>query len=281
MDFLNDPNASGYKLDLPMADNQSDAMQNYDDIWQQGDQNADFIWGRLVEEFGFASRTYAGGDGWDQGPGMVAINMGPNGYHEWAGTTPTQALVDRYDMADGTAFDWDNAAHAADPYTGREARFYSTLLFDGASWKQRTDDVVQFDNFNEIQTGYYTVNELDNDNNRIIINGVDTRQGPIEDWNGSRTGYYFRKFHDPFMPASFPANVQKIDAPYIRVSEILLNYVEACIYTQDDTNALIWLNKLRRRNGLPDTAETGTALLDLYKKNEIRSWYLKTHVYLI
>ena len=24
--------------------------------------------------------------------------------------------------------------------------------------------------------------------------GLDTRQGPIEDWNGSYTGYYMRKF---------------------------------------------------------------------------------------
>jgi hypothetical protein len=40
------------------------------------------------------------------------------------------------------------------PYSNREARFYSTLLFDGAPWKQRTSDVVKYDNFNEIQTGY-------------------------------------------------------------------------------------------------------------------------------
>ena len=251
---------TGYKLDYGSPAPMEEAIQNYEDIWLQGDENQDWIWGRLVEEFGFSSRTYAGGDGWDQGPGMVALAQGPNGYHEWAGTTPTEALVSKYDFADGTKFDWNNPAHAAAPYDGREARFYATLLFDGAPWKDRTDDVVKFDNFNEIQTGYYTL--LDG----TIINGVDTRQGPIEDWNGSRTGYYFRKFADPYLAASWPSNLQKIDAPYIRYTEVLLNYVEANINLGDDTEALVYLNKLRFRNGLPTLSASGAALLEIYKR---------------
>ncbi len=251
---------TGYKLDYSAPAAQEEAIQNYEDIWLQGDQNQDFIWGRLVEEFGFSSRTYPGGDGWSQGPGMVALYHGPNGYHEWAGTTPTEALVSKYSFADGTAFDWDNPVHAAAPYDNREARFYSTFLYDGGPWKQRTDDVVKFDRFNEIQTGYYTLSD------GTIINGVDTRQGPVEDWNGSRTGYYFRKFADPTEPASWPNNLQKVDAPYIRYTEVLLNYVEANINTNDEGEAKSWLNRLRFRNGLPALTESGDALLELYKR---------------
>ncbi|MRI01477.1 RagB/SusD family nutrient uptake outer membrane protein [Kriegella sp. EG-1] len=251
---------TGYKLDYTAPATQAEAIQNYEDIWLQGDQNQDYIWGRSVEEFGFGSRTYPGGDGWSQGPGMVALYHGPNGYHEWAGTTPTEALVSKYDFADGTKFDWDNPAHAAAPYENREARFYSTFLYDGGAWKERTDDVVKFDKFNEIQTGYYTLAD------GTIINGVDTRQGPIEDWNGSRTGYYFRKFADPTTPASWPNDLQKVDAPYIRYTEILLNYVEASINSDDEGEAIAWLNKLRFRNGLPAVTETGDALLELYKR---------------
>ncbi|MEO9891536.1 RagB/SusD family nutrient uptake outer membrane protein [Aurantibacter sp.] len=251
---------TGYKLDYTAPATQAEAIQNYEDIWLQGDQNQDYIWGRSVEEFGFGSRTYPGGDGWSQGPGMVALYHGPNGYHEWAGTTPTEALVSKYDFADGTEFDWDNPAHAAAPYENREARFYSTFLYDGGPWKDRTDDVVKFDKYNEIQTGYYTLAD------GTIINGVDTRQGPVEDWNGSRTGYYFRKFADPTTPASWPNDLQKVDAPYIRYSEILLNYVEASINSNDEGEAIAWLNKLRFRNGLPAVTETGDALLELYKR---------------
>jgi len=251
---------TGYKLDYSAPASQEEAIQNYEDIWLQGDQNQDFIWGRLVEEFGFGSRTYPGGDGWSQGPGMVALYHGPNGYHEWAGTTPTEALVSKYTLADGTEFDWDNPAHAAAPYDNREARFYATVLYDGAPWKPRTDDVVKFDNFNELQTGFYTFSD------GTIVNGVDTRQGPVEDWNGSRTGYYFKKFADPRIPASWPNNLQKVDAPYIRYTEILLNYVEASINTGDEGEAKAWLNKLRFRNGLPAVTESGSALLELYKR---------------
>ncbi len=251
---------SGYKLDYSAPAPQEEAIQNYEDIWLQGDENQDFIWGRLVEEFGFNSRTYPGGDGWSQGPGMVALYHGPNGYHEWAGTTPTEALVSKYGFADGTAFDWDNPAHAAAPYDNREARFYASILYDGGAWKERTDDVVKFDKFNEIQSGFYTFTD------GTIVNGVDTRQGPIEDWNGSRTGYYFRKFADPRTPAQWPNNLQKVDAPYIRYTEVLLNYVEASINTSDEGEAKAWLNRLRFRNGLPAVTESGDALLELYKR---------------
>lgn len=251
---------TGYKLDYTAPATHEEAIQNYEDIWLQGDENQDFIWGRLVEEFGFGSRTYPGGDGWSQGPGMVALYHGPNGYHEWAGTTPTEALVSKYSLNDGTEFDWDNPEHSSSPYDNREARFYATILYDGAPWKQRTDDVIRYDQFNEIQTGYYTLSD------GTIINGVDTRQGPIEDWNGSRTGYYFKKFADPTLPASWPNNLQKVDAPYIRYTEVLLNYVEACINTSDEGEAHTWLNKLRFRNGLPAVTETGDELLELYKR---------------
>ncbi len=262
---------TGYKLDYSEPASTEEAQQNYEDIWLQGDQNPDFIWGRSIEEFGFSSRTYPGGDGWSQGPGMVALYHGPNGYHEWAGTTPTEALASKYAMADGTPFDWNNTDHASDPYVGREARFYATFLYDGAPWKQRTDDVVKFDNVNEIQTGFYTLTD------GTIINGVDTRQGPIEDWNGSRTGYYFKKFADPRLPASWPNNLQKVDAPYIRYTEILLDYVEANINLGNESEAIEWLNKLRFRNGLPAVTESGAALLELYKRERDKELVNEDH----
>ena len=251
---------TGYKLDYSAPASFEEAKQNYEDIWLQGDKNQDFIWGRLIESFGFGSRTYAGGNEWSQGPGMIALYHGPNGYHEWAGTTPTEALASKYSLADGTDFDWNNPDHASDPYGNREARFYSTLLFDGAPWKVRTSDVTKYDNFNEIQTGYYTFKD------GTIVNGVDTRQGPIEDWNGSRTGYYFKKFMDPYTPASWPNDLQKVDAPYVRYTEILLNYVEASINLGDEGEAKAWLNRLRFRNGLPEVTASGSVLVEVYKR---------------
>jgi hypothetical protein len=94
-------------------------------------------------------------------------------------------------MMDGSKFDWENDTHAADPYANRDPRFYATVLYDGAPWKPRPADVASIDPYNEIQTGYY------DDGEEGTINGVDTRESAVENWNGSRTHYYVRKFIDP------------------------------------------------------------------------------------
>lgn len=192
------------------------------------------------------------------------INNGPNGYHNWAGNTPIQQLVDDYEMMDGSKFDWNNPAHAADPFANRDPRFYMTVLYDGADWKPRPDDVKSFDQVNQVQTGAY-----DNGSGGTVP-GVDTRQSPIEDWNGSRSGYYARKFIDanPAMTDNL-SNTQVVPWPFIRYTEIVLNFVEAAIETGDEGAAREWLNKIRFRAGMPAVTESGTALRDRYR-NERR-----------
>src|SRR5690606_9148514 len=119
----------------------------------------------------------------DEDGGWVGRNNGPNGYHNWSGNTPTQMLVDDYEMLDGTRFDWTNSAHQSAPYENRDPRFYATILHDGADWKPRTDDVKGRDPYNQIQTGQYEV--INSSGNKVVQFGLDTRNGPIEDWNGS------------------------------------------------------------------------------------------------
>ena len=99
---------------------------------------------------------------------------------------------------------------------------------------------------------------------------MDTRQSPIEDWNGSRTGYYVRKFIDPDPGlVDNRSNAQVVPWPFIRYTEMVLNYVEACIETGDEAEAIDWLNKIRYRVGMPAIADTGDALRDRYR-NERR-----------
>ena len=40
-------------------------------------------------------------------------------------------------------FDWNNPAHAADPYKNRESRFYQTVLYNGAEWKDRVIETFE------------------------------------------------------------------------------------------------------------------------------------------
>lgn len=187
-----------------------------------------------------------------------ALYCGPNGYHNWGNNCPLGELVDDYEFKDGTRFDWGNPDHAADPYTGREARFYATILYDGAGWRTRPSDVQAIDPWNRIQTGhvYNTAGE-------IIVPGVDTRLGPIEDWNGGYTGYYTRKFVDP----SIDPQYVKQDVPFrhFRYAETLLNYAEACIELGEEEEARTYLNMIRKRAGQPDITASGDELMEAYR----------------
>jgi hypothetical protein len=172
--------------------------------------------------------------------------------------------VDDYEMMDGSKFDWANPAHNTDPYSNRDPRLYATVLYDGANWKPRPSDVAAIDPYNEIQTGYY-----DNGNGGKI-NGVDTRESAIENWNGSRTHYYVRKFIDPDPNVvENQSGFQVVPWPFIRYTEMVLNYAEACIELGMDTEAQTWLNKIRFRVGMPALTETGDALRQRYR-NERR-----------
>jgi hypothetical protein len=203
----------------------------------------------------------------DENGQHIGLYNGPNGYHNWAGNSPIQNLVDDYEMMDGTKFSWSNPAHAAAPYTNRDPRFKGTILHDGADWKPRPSDAAGKDPYNQIQTGQYQINDATGK----VVNafGLDTRQSSIEDWNGTRSGYYMRKFIDP-NPAIIDQNgQQQIPWPLFRYTEAVLNYAEACIELGEEAEATLWLNKVRFRAGMPAITDKGTALRDRYR-NERR-----------
>jgi hypothetical protein len=201
----------------------------------------------------FTPKTNEDWDGYNP-----ALYCGPNGYHNWGNNVPLGELVDEYEFADGTKFDWNNPAHAADPYTGREARFYATILYEGADWRVRPSDVQDIDPWNKIQVGQ--VYNLAGD---LIVPGVDTRSGPIEDWNGGKSGYYVKKFVDKTVDPQYV----KQDVPFrhFRYAETLLDYAEACIELGEDDEAKTYLNMIRKRAGQPDITSTGAQLMEDYR----------------
>lgn len=251
-----------YKLDLTEKASAEEGEANYNAIAMGGGSKlgdaagkSDLILGRFFNDLK------------DERGGWVGRDNGPNGYHNWAGNTPTQLLVDDYEMIDGTRFDWNNATHKAAPYENRDPRLYATILYDGADWKPRTDDVKDRDPFNQIQTGQYEV--TNSAGTKVVQYGLDTRNSPVEDWNGSYTGYYYRKFVDAD-PAIIDQNTrQRIPWPLLRYTEAVLNYVEACIELGEEAEALLWLNRIRFRAGMPAVTDAGEALRTRYR-NERR-----------
>lgn len=141
----------------------------------------------------------------------------PPGDNGFARATPTEDLVSQYQMADGTDFDWDNPVMAANPYEGREPRFYASILYNGAQWKGRT---------------------------------IESFVGGIDGWglggNTTSTGYYIRKTLDESL-----SSIRETDLVYyyMRFAELLLIYAEAKAMLGDLTSALVALNRVRRRAG--------------------------------
>lgn len=84
-------------------------------------------------------------------------------------------------------FDWNNTTHKAAPYVNRDPRFYANILYDGAKWRERPDDVKATNPLGIIETGKYQ------QANGTFVPGLDTQQRPIEDCNGSYTGSYIKK----------------------------------------------------------------------------------------
>lgn len=246
---------SGYQLNLSAPTSKDAGTTNYMNIALSrngGDQDVLF------------SRSFVNQK--QEAGGQQGLFNGPNGYHNWAGNTPVSLLVDDYEMIDGSQFSWSDPSKATTPYANRDPRFYASILYDGASWKPRTADVAAKDPANQIQTGQY---EVTSGSGKVSVAGLDTRKSTVEDWNGSYTGYYMRKFIDP-NPAIVDQNTyQEIPWPFFRYTEAVFNYAEACIELGEDAEAKTWLNKIRFRSGMPALTETGDALRQRYR-NERR-----------
>ena len=230
--------------------NREEATQNYADIFLCHNSDEDI----MVQYYDYVNHNSS-----DFQLPRVGLFNSPNGFHGWGGNTPTGQLVDSYEMADGSKFSWDNPQQAAYPYQNRDPRFYASIMYNGSYWRQRPDDTVGSDPEGIVQTAYYQQSD------GSYTPGLDTRQGPIEDWNGSYTGYYMRKFLDPSV------NHQYDKQPYpwrqIRYAEVLLNYAEACIELGEDAEARKYINMIRTRAGMPDIpdSEMGDVLKEHYR----------------
>ena len=237
---------------LPLSEEQiMEYADNYFAIFnQKGVWNSETIWGI----------QYPLKDG-----KINNVNLwnGPNGYHNYGNNEPTEWAVRSFEMADGSKFVWDKEnpdnitlrkATAAqlqenpllNPYNGREPRFYACILYHGAPWQERPDDVKGYDPYNRIQSGH-----VYNMDGTVKTFGIDTRQGSIDNWNGTKTGYYMKKFMDPETVGQYYRNTNTW-VEY-RYAEILLNYAEACIELggSDLQRGLDALNLVRHRAGLP------------------------------
>jgi hypothetical protein len=206
--------------------------ENYNDIFLKAKDNEEVIFCRLYTKA--------------NGHNMMSTNMA-NGFGGNGGNCPLQNLVDDYEMkttglrpsVEGSGYD------PADPYKGRDPRFYYTVLYNGAVFKGRAIEV-------------------------FTPNGKDSEQGD-GGWNCSQTGYYMCKFLDENQLLSEANTMPYV---YFRLSEFYLNYAEAQFHLGDEAQCRQALNRIRRRKDvempeIPDTV-SGQDLLDrVYRERRI------------
>jgi len=240
------------------APDKAAVAQNYYDFFRQKDlSNNEIIWGKMY------SKAIGAGN-------QMNLWNGSNGNNNWAGHNPTQNIVDTYQMEDGSNF---SDHYVVDPngiynntsakyqqeniYKNREPRFYGSILYDSAIWQSRFPNLSNRD-----PLGIYDRRTRISIKNGVEVSkiyGIDTRQGPIEAWNGSFTGYIMKKLLDDEITGKDERN----DNVWIefRFAEIILNYAEACLELGETGEAATYINAIRNRSGMPDfTGDIADAL---------------------
>ncbi|HMR20329.1 MAG TPA: RagB/SusD family nutrient uptake outer membrane protein, partial [Sphingobacterium sp.] len=152
----------------------------------------------------------------------VRIMQPPSQGGGWANTQPLQNLVDAYEMADGTSFDWNNPTHAANPYINRDPRFAATIIHDNSPWAGSA-----------IRT--------------YVGAGVD---GLNYGSNGTRTGYYIgAKMLDETSTLITSYRPGSHFWIFMRYAETLLNYAEAQneVLAAPDQSIYDAVNAIRQR----------------------------------
>lgn len=147
------------------------------------------------------------------------------------GTCPSANLVDAYENADGTPFDWNSLAPGADPYADRDPRLQYSVVVNNSQWNGRTMQ---------------------------CYDGGTDGSGVTQ---ATTTGYYLKKFLTDGL--DLEKNQTSVHSWILfRYAEILLNYAEAMneAYGPDadpfgDGKTARWaVNEVRGRVGMPPVA---------------------------
>ncbi len=136
----------------------------------------------------------------------------------FTGYSPTQELVDRFEMANGYPITHASSGfNEQDPYASRDPRFYKDLLYHGVPFPKTSEaDVIDF---------------------RTTPLGADRTDPNSSVYGNSVTGYLGRKMlPEKYNKLGYRRSTY-LNAPYIRMAEIYLNYAEAVNEAYGSPNA--------------------------------------------
>ncbi len=183
----------------------------------------------LAKEF---SETY---------PSRMTLWLGPAGDNGRAWVTPSLNIVDAYETLDGEipvtnselgTINPKSMYNPADPYANRDPRFYASVYYNGATFRDR-----QIETYTE---GYDMISQ-----------------------DATMTGFYLRKFIEEEIGVIEDKNYTT-PFPLFRLTEMYLNYAEAQYHLGNEALAREYINKVRDREGvkMPHITDSGQDLLD-------------------
>lgn len=178
---------------------------NYADLFKNAFKSNEYI---LMRRYGASSflESY-----------NVPISYGGKG-----GMSPSQNLVDAYEMKDGTVFKWSNPDEALHPYLNRDERLNATIIQNDSLWQTK-----------KVETW---------------IGGKD---GPYNT-NATKTGYYLKKFANEEVNLLTGGAAIGHTWPMFRLAEIYLNYAEALNeYDPTHPDIATYVNAVRARAHQP------------------------------
>ncbi len=151
-----------------------------------------------------------------------------------SGNGPSQDLVDAYEIKTSSTtsikFDWNNPAHAADPYatsgvTARDPRLFLTVGVNNTNFSSVSGVTRPLEIFTGGRDGKPTV-------------------------NATKTGYYLRKYVNETINLT-TGQTAVHSWIYLRLAEMYLNYAEALNeYSPGNPNIKIYYDLVRNRPGV-------------------------------
>ncbi|MDP4201083.1 MAG: RagB/SusD family nutrient uptake outer membrane protein [Bacteroidota bacterium] len=188
------------------------------------------------------------------------------------GTCPSQELVDCFETLDGqpilnlskpyndeeTHLDPNyNSANTLynpqDPYKDRDPRFYADIYYNGSKrycWWPFAESAESPENF-PANADFRTRN--------IMTYIGEPRTGTSANGRtATRTGYFIRKYMTPTTSDNNGTYRGEANYKEFRLAEVILNFAEAAAHAGHEDEAIIAVNEIRSRVGMPGIPSTTT-----------------------
>jgi len=229
------------------------------------EEYGDLFHGKQTKEIIFARYfTTINNQGW--GVNTWLLSGASSG---WTDTSPTQDLVDNYELVSGKLPAEDPAYDNQNPYVNRDPRFGQSILYQGAGFADptiRANRAAQY--FMDSQKP-----------SSVDLSGKDSRLYTPFVANNSLTGYNFIKYSDPGKLGQGVGGPDTNTNPFIffRIAEVYLNYAETQLALGNEGEARSAINTVRSRVGMPAVTESGPDLVQRYRRERRIELVLEDH----